>query len=103
MHIRPNTVVIDDEHVPAATAAGSAEPMRRADHKSKKHPRPARKSETLGGVHQVGAVHLRRFRSRTMTTTVQSIIVNELGDALRFTAELAALVAAGGALLLWVA
>lgn len=40
-------------------------------------------------------------------TTVQSIIVNELGDALqdalRFTAELAALVAAGGALFLWLA
>lgn len=34
-------------------------------------------------------------------TTVQSIIVNELGDAIRFTAELAALVAAGWALLLW--
>lgn len=36
-------------------------------------------------------------------TTVQSIIVNELGDVLRFTAELAALAAAGAALLLWLA
>lgn len=36
-------------------------------------------------------------------TTIQSIIVDAIGDALRFTAELAALVAAGGALLLWVA
>lgn len=36
-------------------------------------------------------------------TTVQSIIVNELGDALRFTAELAALAAAGAALFMWVA
>lgn len=40
-------------------------------------------------------------------TTVQSIIVNELGDTLkdvlRFTAELAALAAAGAALLLWLA
>lgn len=36
-------------------------------------------------------------------TTVQSIIVNELGDALRFTAELAALAAAGAALFIWLA
>jgi len=36
-------------------------------------------------------------------TTVQSIIVNELGDAMRFAAELAALVAAGAALFLWLA
>lgn len=39
MHIRPNTLVaddLDDIHV----TASSAEPMRRADHKSKKHGRP---------------------------------------------------------------
>lgn len=36
-------------------------------------------------------------------TTVQSIIVNELGDALRLIAELAALAAAGAALFMWVA
>lgn len=35
-------------------------------------------------------------------TTVQSIIVGELACALRFTAELAALAAAGAALLIWV-
>lgn len=29
-----------DDHTPAATAAGSVEPMRRADHKAKRHPRP---------------------------------------------------------------
>jgi len=59
MHIRPSSLVIDDEHVPAATAAGSAEPMRRADHKSKAHskPRPARKSEMLGGGHFVFRRH----------------------------------------------
>jgi hypothetical protein len=39
----------------------------------------------------------------TRHTTVQSIIVNEIVDALRFAAELAALVAAGGALFVWVA
>lgn len=36
-------------------------------------------------------------------TTVQSIIINELGDALRFAAELVALAAAGAALLIWLA
>lgn len=44
--------------------------------------------------------------SRT-PTSVQSIIVNELGDALqdalRFAAELAALAAAGAALFIWLA
>ncbi|MBC7149052.1 MAG: hypothetical protein H5U22_06700 [Rhizobium sp.] len=87
MHIRPNTVVIDDEHVPAATAASSAEPMRRADHKSKKHsrPRPARKSETLGGGHFVfrrhadGRIHPRQdpFEHRTIeeaTTEMQRLV-----------------------------
>lgn len=34
-------------------------------------------------------------------TTVQSIIVDAIGDAIRFTAELAALVAAGWALFVW--
>lgn len=56
MHIRPNTLVaddLDDIHV----TASSAEPMRRADHKSKKHGRPARKSETLGGGHFVFRRH----------------------------------------------
>jgi hypothetical protein len=78
MHIRPNTVVIDDEHVPAATAAGSAEPMRRADYKSKKHSRPARKSETLGGGHFVfrrhadGRIHPRQdpFEHGTLAEAV---------------------------------
>jgi hypothetical protein len=32
----------NDDHTPAATAAGSVEPMRRADHKAKKHGRPVR-------------------------------------------------------------
>jgi hypothetical protein len=31
----------EDDYAPVAIAAGSAEPIRRADHKSKKHPRPA--------------------------------------------------------------
>lgn len=35
--------------------------------------------------------------------TVQSIIVNELGDASRLATELAVLFAAGGALFLWLA
>lgn len=41
--MRPNLVIseIEDDHIPAATAAGSVEPMRRADHKAKRHPRPA--------------------------------------------------------------
>lgn len=34
-------------------------------------------------------------------TTIQSIIVGNVVDAARFTAELAALIAAGAALLLW--
>lgn len=37
------------------------------------------------------------------TTTIQSIIVGNVVDAVRFTAELAALVAAGAALFVWVA
>jgi len=37
--MRPNLVIIDD-HIPAATAAGSVEPMRKADHKAKAHSRP---------------------------------------------------------------
>ena len=36
-------------------------------------------------------------------TTVQSIIVSNVVDALRFTAELAALAAAGAALFIWLA
>jgi len=58
MHIRPNTLAVDD-YTPTAPAAGSAEPMRKADHKSKRHPkpRPARKSETLGGGHFVFRRH----------------------------------------------
>jgi hypothetical protein len=31
----------DDDYSPIAAACCSAEPMRRADHKAKKHPRPA--------------------------------------------------------------
>lgn len=38
--MRPNLIQIEDDHIPAATAAGSVEPMRRADHKAKKHGRP---------------------------------------------------------------
>jgi hypothetical protein len=30
----------DDDYAPVAVACGSVEPMRRADHKAKKHPRP---------------------------------------------------------------
>lgn len=40
MFIRPNLVVVEEEYVPAAVAAGSAEPFRRADHKAKRHSRP---------------------------------------------------------------
>jgi hypothetical protein len=76
MHIRPNTLVIDadDIHITAC----SAEPMRRADHKSKKHARPARKSETLGGGHFVfrryadGRIHPRQdpFEHGTLAEAV---------------------------------
>lgn len=31
-----------DDYIPVAAAAASAEPMRRADHKAKKHGRPTR-------------------------------------------------------------
>jgi hypothetical protein len=37
--MRPNQI-IDEDHVPLACCAGSAEPMRRADYRAKKHPRP---------------------------------------------------------------
>lgn len=84
MHIRPNTLVaddLDDIHV----TASSAEPMRRADHKSKKHGRPARKGETLGGGHFVfrrhadGRIHPRQdpFEHRTIeeaTTEMQRLV-----------------------------
>lgn len=86
MHIRPNTLVaddLDDIHV----TASSAEPMRRADHKSKKHsrPRPARQRETLGGGHFVfrrhedGRIHPRQdpFEHRTIeeaTTEMQRLV-----------------------------
>lgn len=45
--MRPNLVIIDD-HIPAATAAGSVEPMRKADHKAKKHSRPSRHTSCGG-------------------------------------------------------
>lgn len=42
-------------YTPSTNAAGSVEPMRRADHKSKKHSRPmtARAKEKIGGGHFV--------------------------------------------------
>jgi len=43
MNLRPNNITPDDttqEYIPIMFA-GSVEPMRRADHKAKKHPRPA--------------------------------------------------------------
>jgi len=84
MHIRPNTLVaddLDDIHV----TASSAEPMRRADHKSKKHGRPARQNEVLGGGHFVfrrhadGRIHPRQdpFEHRTIeeaTTEMQRLV-----------------------------
>ena len=84
MHIRPNTLVaddLDDIHV----TASSAEPMRRADHKSKKHGRPARQKEVLGGGHFVfrrhedGRIHPRQdpFEHRTIeeaTTEMQRLV-----------------------------
>ena len=39
----------------------------------------------------------------TRPTTIQSIIVSNVVDAARFIAELAALAAAGAALLIWLA
>lgn len=32
--------LVEDDYRPTAVCAGSAEPMRRADYKAKKHPRP---------------------------------------------------------------
>lgn len=46
-----------EDHIPSATAAGSVEPMRKADHKAKSHSRPARRSEKLGGGHFVFRRH----------------------------------------------
>ncbi len=46
----------DDFDYTPSNAAGSVEPMRKADHKSKKHPRPmpsSRKEERIGGGHFV--------------------------------------------------
>lgn len=62
MRYQPTVEDLDDIHV----TASSAEPMRRADHKSKKHPRPARQNEVIGGGHFVfrrhddGRIHPRR-------------------------------------------
>lgn len=60
MNIRPQNVLVDDygtdaDYTPSATAAGSTEPFRKPDHKSKKHGRPARQrhNETVGGGHFV--------------------------------------------------
>lgn len=41
MYLRANSI-IDEDYRPAACAAASVEPMRRADHKAKRHPRPVR-------------------------------------------------------------
>ena len=44
MHLRPNTITPEasgEEYIPINFAA-SVEPMRRADHKAKKHGRPVR-------------------------------------------------------------
>lgn len=53
MRYQPTVDDLDDIHV---TASG-AEPFTKPDHKSKKHPRPARKSEMLGGGHFVFRRH----------------------------------------------
>ncbi|RWX26619.1 hypothetical protein EHH54_34710 [Rhizobium leguminosarum] len=50
---RPSPEDFDDVNVPVtACAASSAEPFARADHKSKKHPKP-RRQEKIGGGHFV--------------------------------------------------
>lgn len=55
LHDAEDSIVGD--YIPSATAAGSVEPMRKADHKAKSHSRPARKSEKLGGGHFVFRRH----------------------------------------------
>jgi len=50
---RPDHLAFETDYIPT-NAAGSVEPMRRADHKSKKHSRPkARAKEKIGGGHFV--------------------------------------------------
>lgn len=39
----------DDDYSPAGCAAGSAEPIRKADHRAKKHPRPAPRNVVCRG------------------------------------------------------
>lgn len=64
--LRPNLVIVDEDYTPAACAAGNDEPMRRADHKAKKHgkpktkyqymrrfPKKPREGEQIGGGHFV--------------------------------------------------
>lgn len=70
MRYRPTVDDLDDIHV----TASSVEPFSRPDHKSKRHPRPARQNEVLGGGHFVfrrhadGRIHPRQdpFEHRTI-------------------------------------
>ena len=41
--------VEDHDYAPLAQAAGSVEPFRKPDHKSKKHPRPRKGGKSNGG------------------------------------------------------
>jgi len=57
MNIRPQTIIIDDEHVPAAVVACNAEPLFRPDYRAKKRTKPrnvaAREGERIGAGHFV--------------------------------------------------
>jgi hypothetical protein len=48
MNIRPQHIILDEEYVPTAAAAASAEPFAKPDHKSKGHSKP-RRNEKVGG------------------------------------------------------
>jgi hypothetical protein len=52
MFIRPNAVIIDDEHIPTRCAASSGEPFHKPDYKGKKHSRPHGNKPRLRWVRQ---------------------------------------------------
>lgn len=86
MRFQPTVDDLDDIHV----TASSVEPFSRPDHKSKKHPRPARQNEVLGGGHFVfrrhadGRIHPRRdpyeYGTRADAVTEMNRLAELTGD-----------------------